>query len=37
MATDGAQTMDRVCEAPGCRLHGEFRAPYARDRLDQYR
>jgi hypothetical protein len=26
-----------VCEAPGCRLQGEYRAPFARDRLDQYR
>ncbi len=25
------------CEAPGCRLQGEYRAPFARDRLDQYR
>ena len=36
-ATDGAQVFQRVCEAPGCRLHGEYRAPFARDRLDQHR
>ena len=36
-ATDGAHAFQRVCEAPGCRLHGEYRAPFARDRLDQYR
>ena len=33
-ATDGAQLHQRVCEAPGCRLHGEYRAPCARDRLN---
>lgn len=27
----------KVCEAPGCRLAGEFRAPLARDRLNEYR
>lgn len=27
----------RICEVPGCRLHGDFRAPRARDQLDQYR
>lgn len=27
----------RVCEAPGCGLHGDFRAPRARDQLEQYR
>jgi hypothetical protein len=27
----------RICEAPGCRLGGEYRAPRARDRLDEYR
>jgi len=36
-ATDGAHAFQRVCEAPGCRLHGEYRAPFARDRLDQHR
>lgn len=36
-ATDGAQPHLRVCEAPGCRLQGEFRAPRARDKLDEYR
>jgi hypothetical protein len=37
METDGAQTHQRVCEAPGCRLQGEYRAPWARDRLNEYR
>ena len=37
MATDGAQPHQRVCEAPGCRLQGEYRAPWARDRLNEYR
>ncbi len=36
-ATDGAQAFQKVCESPGCRLQGEYRAPFARDRLDQYR
>ena len=36
-ATGGAQPHLRVCEAPGCRLQGEFRAPRARDKLDEYR
>ena len=36
-ATDGPLPHQRVCEAPGCRLQGEFRAPRARDRLDEYR
>ena len=36
-ATDGAHAFQRVCEAPGCRLEGEYRAPFARDRLDQHR
>jgi hypothetical protein len=36
-ATDGAHAFQRVCGAPGCRLQGEYRAPFARDRLDQYR
>lgn len=35
--TDGAHAFQRVCEAPGCRLQGEYRAPFARDRLEQYR
>jgi hypothetical protein len=29
--------MDRVLWRPGCRLHGEYRAPFARDKLEQYR
>jgi hypothetical protein len=36
-ATDGAQLHQRVCEAPGCRLCGEYRAPRARDRLNEHR
>jgi DnaJ-domain-containing protein 1 len=36
-ATDGAEAHQRVCEAPGCRLAGDFRAPRARDRLNEYR
>ena len=36
-AIDGARTYERVCEASGCRLSGEYRAPRARDQLDQYR
>ncbi|MBM3646745.1 MAG: J domain-containing protein [Alphaproteobacteria bacterium] len=35
--TDGAALHQRVCEAPGCPLHGEYRAPRARDRLNEYR
>lgn len=35
--TNGADPYRRVCEAPGCGLHGDFRAPRARDKLDQYR
>ena len=35
--TTSTQTHQRVCEAPGCRLHGEYRAPWARDRLNEYR
>ena len=27
----------RICEAPGCLLSGEYRAPRARDRLNEYR
>ena len=27
----------RVCEAPGCALGGDFRAPHSRDRLNEYR
>src|SRR6201995_3245372 len=37
LTTEGVQTFERVCEAPGCRLHGEFKPPFARDRLDQHR
>lgn len=37
METSTSAPVERVCEAPGCRLHGEFRAPYARDRLNEYR
>lgn len=36
-ALDGAKPHQRVCEAPGCRLQGEYRAPRARDKLDEYR
>ena len=36
-ATDGADLYQRVCEAAGCRLHGEYRAPRDRDRLNDYR
>lgn len=34
---DGAQPYERVCESPGCRLSGDYRAPRARGQLDQYR
>ncbi len=37
MESERPQTFTKVCEAPGCRLHGEFRAPLARDRLSEYR
>ncbi len=37
MAADDAQPQQRVCEQPGCRLCGEYRAPRARDRLTDYR
>ncbi len=37
MANDKAEPFQRICEAPGCRLNGEFRAPRARDRLNEYR
>jgi DnaJ-domain-containing protein 1 len=37
LTAEGVQTFERVCEAPGCRLAGEFRAPFARDKLDQHR
>ena len=37
LTTEGVQTFERVCEAPGCRLLGSYRAPFARDRLDQHR
>jgi DnaJ-domain-containing protein 1 len=36
-ATDAGRPEQRVCEAPGCRLCGEYRAPRARDRLTEYR
>ena len=36
-ALDGAKPHQRVCETPGCRLQGEYRAPRARDKLDEYR
>ena len=36
-ATDGAAPHQRVCETPGCRLAGAYRAPHARDRLNEYR
>ncbi len=35
--TDAADIHQRICEAPGCRLHAEYRAPRARDRLNEYR
>jgi DnaJ-domain-containing protein 1 len=35
--TDTAELQQRICEAPGCRLHGEYRAPRAPDRLNEYR
>src|ERR1700761_2559514 len=37
MATDGAAPHQRCCEAPGCRRGGDYRAPRARDRLDEDR
>src|ERR1700733_7099351 len=37
LTTEGVKRFERTCEAPGCSQHGEFRAPYARDRLDEYR
>src|SRR5262245_32856337 len=36
-ATNGAHLDNRVCEAPGCFLAGDYRAPRARDRLTEYR
>lgn len=36
-ATEATPSFERVCEAPGCRLCGEYRAPRARDRLNEYR
>jgi DnaJ domain len=36
-ATDGAAPHQRICEAPGCKLAGDYRAPRARDRLNEYR
>jgi hypothetical protein len=35
--TASAATFVRVCEAPGCSLSGEYRAPRARDQLTDYR
>jgi DnaJ-domain-containing protein 1 len=37
LAEVAPKIFQKVCEAPGCRLHGEFRAPFARDRLSEYR
>src|SRR5271154_411944 len=37
LTVDEAALHQRVCEAPGCREHGLYRAPFARDKLDQYR
>ena len=37
LAEMAPRTFQKICEAPGCRLHGEFRAPLARDRLTEYR
>jgi hypothetical protein len=38
LTTNGeANSEQRVCEAPGCPLCGEYRAPRARDRLTEYR
>jgi hypothetical protein len=37
LTTEGVAKFERICEAPGCALAGEFRAPYARDRLDLHR
>jgi hypothetical protein len=37
MAADAPDLHQRVCEAPGCKLAGDYRAPRARDRLNEYR
>jgi len=37
MEMESLQSHQRVCEMPGCRLAGEYRAPRAREQLDQYR
>ena len=37
MEMEALQSHQRVCEMPGCRLAGEYRAPRSRDQLDQYR
>ncbi len=37
LTVDEAALHQRVCEMPGCREHGAYRAPFARDKLDQYR
>ena len=36
-ATDATKPDQRVCEVPGCGLCGDYRAPRARDRLNDYR
>jgi DnaJ-domain-containing protein 1 len=36
-ATEAPKGFQKICEAPGCRLAGEYRAPLARDRLNEYR
>jgi hypothetical protein len=37
LTTEGVKGFERICEAPGCGLQGEYRAPLARDRLSEYR
>lgn len=34
---DGTPLQQRMCEAPGCLMCGEYRAPRARDQLTDYR
>ena len=36
-ANGDAKPAERICEAPGCVLCGDYRAPRARDRLTDYR
>ena len=36
-ADEDAAPRPRICEAPGCALGGDYRAPRARDRLTDYR